>query len=114
MRIQFKMEGGLAYFPGLAKPVTIDSDQLPQEEASELEQRVSAVHFFDLPRTVGAPPRGAADFRQYLITVEDRGRRHSVQLTDPVEDSNLQALLDYLKKKVKTLRAGASDQRSEA
>ena len=38
MRIQFKMEGGIASFPGLSKPITIDSDQLPQQESDELKR----------------------------------------------------------------------------
>ncbi len=97
MRVQFKMEGGIAYFPGLSKPITIDSDELPRQESDELKRLVNATHFFDLPATIGSPPRGAADYRQYTITLEDNGKQHTVRLTDPIEDPNLQALLTYLK-----------------
>jgi len=45
MRIQFKMEGGIAYFPGLSKPITIDSDQLPTQESDELKRLVNATRF---------------------------------------------------------------------
>ncbi len=97
MRIQFKMEGGIAYFPGLSKPIMIDSDELPKQEADELKRLVNAAHFFDLPAVIGSPPRGAADYRQYTITIEDDRKQHTVRLTDPIEDPNLQALLTYLK-----------------
>jgi len=104
MHIEFKQEGGIAYFPGLSKPVTINSDELPAEEARELEQRVKAAHFFALPTMASVSPRGAADYQQYTITIEEGGRRHTVRLADPVEDPNLQALVNYLKAKAKALR----------
>ncbi len=49
MRIQLKIEGGLAYFPGLSKPITIDGNALPPQEADKLKQLLDAAHFFDLP-----------------------------------------------------------------
>jgi hypothetical protein len=97
MRIQFKMEGGIAYFPGLSKPTTIDSDELPNQESDELKRMLNAARFFDLPAVIGTPAPGAADYRQYTITVEDDGKQHAVRLTDPIEDPNLQALVTYLK-----------------
>ena len=97
MRIQFKMEGGIAYFPGLSKPITIDSDELPKQESDELKGLVNATHFFDLPTVIGSPPPGAADYRQYTITIEDDGKQHTVRLTDPIQDPNLQTLVTYLK-----------------
>jgi hypothetical protein len=97
MRIQLKIEGGLAYFPGLSKPITIDSNALPPQEADKLKQLLDAAHFFDLPPVLNAPAPGAADYRTYTITVDDDNKHHTVQMTDPVEDPNLQALLTYLK-----------------
>jgi|GEM_PF-210072 len=104
MRIRFVMEGGIAFFPGLSQPVTIDSRKLPEEEARELERRVQAAHFFDQPRQPGPIPRGAADYRQYTITIEEGKRRHTVQLVDPVEDPNLQALLDFVQAQARSQR----------
>jgi hypothetical protein len=97
MRIQLKIDGGLAYFPGLSKPITIDSDTLPAQEADKLKQLLDAAHFFDLPPVLNAPAAGAADYHQYTITVADGSKHHTVQLTDPIADPNLQALLNYLK-----------------
>jgi Emfourin len=97
MQVQFQMEGGIAYFPGLNKPGTIDSDQLPEQEADELKRLVNAAHFFALPAVVGSPASGAADYRQYTITIEDAGKQHTVRVTDPIEDPNLQALVTNLR-----------------
>ena len=97
MRIQLKIEGGIAFFPGLSKPIMIDSDQLPQQESDELKRLVNATRFFDLPTAMGSPSPGAADYRQYTITIQDEGKQHTVHLTDLIEDPDLQALLTYLK-----------------
>jgi hypothetical protein len=97
MRVQLKMEGGLAYFPGLSKPITIDTDALPAEEVDKLKQLLNAAHFFDLPSVINTAAPGAADYHQYTLTVDDDSKHHTVRLTDPIGDSNLQALLTYLK-----------------
>jgi hypothetical protein len=107
MHVTFTMEGGIAYFPGLSQPVAIDSDELPEQEARELERLVEATRFFDRPTTSGPPARGAADYLQYTVTVQVGGRQHTVRLTDPVEDPGFQALLNYLRAKAKALRAAA-------
>ncbi len=96
MRIQLKISGGVAYFPGLSQPITIDSDALPQQEAEELKRLVDEANFFALPPAVNVPAPGAADYRQYSITVDDEKRHHIIQATDPITDPHLQALLDYL------------------
>ena len=106
MRIRFETEGGIAYFPGLSKPVTIDTGELPAEEANELERLIEAAGFFDLP-AVSAPPRGAADYQQYTISVTSPGRSHVVRLTDPIEDPRVRALVDRLRVKARELRAAS-------
>ena len=115
MRIEFQTEGGLAYFPGLSRPVSINTDTLPQEEAADLARQVQAARFFDLPVQPRPTRRGAADYRQYTITVEEGGRQHTVQLADPITDPALQALVQTLQSKVRAQRAetGGSDQPSE-
>jgi hypothetical protein len=104
MRIEFKTEStGITYLPGLAQPVVIDTSTLPAEEAAELERLIQSSGFFALPEVIGPPP-GAADFRQYAITVIDGDRRHTVRVADPVENPALQALLEYLKGKTRARR----------
>src|SRR5689334_20342225 len=97
MRIQLKIDGGLAYFPGLSKPRVIDSADLPAAEANRLRQLVDAAGIFEQPAGNRTLPKGAADYRQYTITVEDGRRQRTLRLTDPIANPNLQALVEYLR-----------------
>ena len=69
MHIKFKMEGGIAYFPGLNKVFSVDTAELESQQVSRIESMIHNAHFFDLPSTVGTPAPGAADYRTYTITV---------------------------------------------
>jgi hypothetical protein len=106
MRIEFAQEGGLGYFPSLNKPVTVEVDHLDKEEAEELKRLVEAARFFDLPASIGAPARGAADYQHYILSIEDDGRQHTVRVLVPVEDPALQELVRAVQKHVKAARAG--------
>jgi hypothetical protein len=97
MRVQFKIEGGLAYFPGLSKPRVIDTAELPAAEADRLRRLVDAADLFQQPAAARALPKGAADYRQYTITVEDGRRRRTIQLADPITNPDLEALVEYLR-----------------
>lgn len=96
MRVELQTEGGLAYFPGLSKPVVVESDDLPQAQAAQLQQLIASTCFFELPAASRSLPKGAADMRRYTITVADGRRRRTVRLVDPIEDANIQALLAFL------------------
>jgi hypothetical protein len=100
------MEGGFAHFPGLSKPVVIDTDQLSQEESAELEQLVQKVRFFNLPGKVNVPRKGAADYYQYTITIQMGAQHHTIKLVDPIEDTSLNELIHFLRKKSKETRSG--------
>ncbi len=59
MRIEFTLEGGIAYFPALSKPVAIEVDRLETAAAQELKRLVEAAHFFDLPGDCGGTGPGS-------------------------------------------------------
>jgi hypothetical protein len=107
MRVIFQSEGGIAHFPGLSRPVTIEGDQLPEQAAEELRQLIEAARLFDQPAQVGNAARGAADYRRYTITVEAEGRSHTVRLTDPIGDSAMQRLVRFLQEQAKAQRRSA-------
>jgi hypothetical protein len=113
MRVQFKTEGGFAYLPGLSKPVTIDADRLSPEEAGKLERLVEAAGFFDLP-TTSDQPRSGADVRSYTISISSSGRDHAVSIVEPIENPQLQALVDFLGEKARDLRAGSRSRGSSS
>jgi hypothetical protein len=96
MRVELQTEGGVAFFPGLAKPIVLNSRDLSKEQVAQLQQLIDATRFFELPAASRALPKGAADMRRYKITVEDGRRRRTVRLTDPIENMHLQALIDFV------------------
>jgi len=106
LRIEFKTEGGFAHFPGVSKPVVIETDQLSQEVSAKLEQLVHKARFFDQPGKVNAPRKGAADYYQYTITIQMGKQSHTIKLVDPVEDTNLNELINFLRKKAKEVLSG--------
>jgi len=106
--VEFATSGGVAYFPGLARPTTIKADQLSEEEARELDHLVATSHFFDLPERMPdnmAP--GAADYRQFTITITKGGQSHTMMVNEPVEDPELKRLISFLEGQVKIQRAKA-------
>jgi hypothetical protein len=107
MRVIFQSEGGVAHLPGLSRPVTIEGDQLPEQAGEELRQLIEAARLFERPAQVGSAARGAADYRQYTITVEADGARHTVRLIEPIEDPALQRLVRFLQEQAKAQRKSA-------
>jgi hypothetical protein len=100
MRVRFKMDGGFVYLPARSEPTTLDTDDLPSEEAKELQRLIEAAGFFELPET-STPPRGAADYLRYTISVTTPEHSHTVHLSDPIEDPDIQALVEYLEAKAR-------------
>ena len=102
MRIQYAKEGGLAFIPALAAPVTIDTGSLAPEEGKALEELVEQAAFFSLPADIGAPRPGAADYQTYTITIDDvKGRSHTVRITDLTGHPEVANLLRWLRKHAK-------------
>jgi len=105
MRITFKTEGGIAYFPGLAKPFVFDSSQLGKNDAKTLQGLVEDANFFALPSTIGKAALGAADMQQQTMTVEDGKKTHTVKLVSDAPPE-VQALFEGVQAVVTKLRAG--------
>ena len=107
MRVHFERTGGVG---GLRLTAEIDTDQLQvtygatrvqraltPEEARYLERLVESSDFFALPARASSATRSADRF-QYRITVENAGKRHSVETTDEAASATLKALIDCLRR----------------
>ena len=95
---------GVAYFPGLAQPVTIDTSELSEQEAEDLQRLVDEAGFFDLPSITRMATRRLPDMWLYCLTVEEGSRCHTVHLTDPAGDPTLQTLLDVVRHEAEATR----------
>jgi hypothetical protein len=96
MNITIQTDGGLAPLPGLSRPSTIDTTRIDPQLTRQLESLVRESRFFDQPPRIDTTLKGAADYRTYTITVQDGPRVHTVQLTDPITDANLERLVSCL------------------
>jgi hypothetical protein len=92
MRIDYERTGG---FAGIRLAATIDTANLSTEQAKALQDSIAAAHFFDLPAQIPAPPQVADQFH-YHVTIEDRGKRHTVDVGEASASPALQALLQQL------------------
>ena len=97
MRIQLETDGGFALIPGLSRPLTVDAKDLGPADAVELSRLVEDASFFARPARGGGPPAGAADGRRFTLSIADGARRHTVTFSDPVTDSHLAALRDFVR-----------------
>src|SRR5512139_2550561 len=89
MRIEYERTGG---FAGIRLAATIDTATLPADQARALQSMIEAAHFFDIAAGIPLPVRGADQFN-YHVTIEDGGRRHTVDVGEAAASPELQALL---------------------
>lgn len=102
MKIDFRAEGGLAAFPGLAAPLTIQCDALPAPENERMRSLVQRADFFALP---SRDARAAMpDARAYTIAVDDGERCKTVTVREPIADPALRDLVDALREKALAAR----------
>jgi hypothetical protein len=99
MRISFSESGGVAYFPGLNKPNTIDVDALPQCDQQELRQLVEACEFFALPEGQ-RPTRGVPGMQHYTLSISEGDRHRTVCVPAPVQSGPLQGLVQCVRRHV--------------
>jgi hypothetical protein len=96
MRITLRTEGGIAHFPGLARPRVLDTAALSESDARAIEALVDAAQFFTRPDAAPPSPVGA-DRRKYTLTVERAEESRTLHAYDPL-DPALSALVAKLRK----------------
>ena len=104
MRIDFRVDGGLAAFPGLARTVRIDCEALPLADAARLQELVRSAGFFGL--LSGHAASGRPDAREYTIEVDDGKQCRRVTVTEPIDDGPLRELVAELRTHARAMRSG--------
>jgi len=92
IRIDLKRSGG---FAGVSLKASVDTSQLPPEEARAITELVDRVDFDALAARTASPSR-APDRFQYDLVVRRGGKRHALSLGESAVPPELRPLLDYL------------------
>jgi hypothetical protein len=98
--IRIERSGGVTGIPLRGE---IDTRKLPAAESEALQKQVEALNFFDLPEKIGGEAKGADRF-QYLLSVEEAGRSHSVSVGETGGPPELHNLIQRLNLLARTQR----------
>jgi emfourin len=92
MRIDFTRTGG---FAGMRLTISVDTQELAPDQASNLTKLVSDAAFFDLPERI-MPEAPGPDRFEYMLTIAESKKTHSVLVHDAAAPESLRPLLNYL------------------
>jgi hypothetical protein len=98
-KILFERTGG---FMGRKVSVSIDLEDLPDEQAEALDEMLDEADFFELPDDLTRP--AVPDAFTYNITVFSDDEQHSVRVSDATAPDDLRPLLDELSKQARMQR----------
>ncbi len=89
MKIYFERSGGF-----LGRPMTceVDTETMPSEEATALQEMVTGASFFEMPKNDSQ----ARDQYQYKLIVEENKVKYTVETTDTAAPDSLRPLLRRL------------------
>lgn len=87
-------------FGGLRRELRVETEALPSAEREPLEVLVGEADFFALPGKFPRPRKGA-DYFLYSVTVEDGGRRHTIEVAQPQVPENLRPLIRELSRRLR-------------
>ncbi len=92
MLIAWERTGG---FAGISKHKSLDTASLTPEENQRLLSLIEATDFFNLPPYV-TTDRIYPDSFEYIVTVEDGGKQHSVTIVETALTGDLRILIEFL------------------
>lgn len=98
-KINYERTGG---FMGRKVSMTIDLDDLPEEQAELLDDLLDEADFFELPADLTNPTM--PDSFTYNITISSEERQHSVRVSDATAPEDLRPLLEELSRQARMQR----------
>lgn len=98
MRIRFERAGGFA--PSAMKlSYTLDSDELTDEEVSELQNLIRSADFANVAGHPGGGGRPRPDAFYYRLSINDADGDHTVEASDTDMPGSLRPLITWLTKR---------------
>ena len=82
--------------------VTVNLDDLPEEQAEALGELLDDADFFELPADLTRP--AIPDAFTYNITVSSEEKQHSVRVSDATAPDDLRPLLEELSRQARMRR----------
>jgi hypothetical protein len=102
LRISFERSGG---FAGISMRTAIDGKDLAPGEAQKLRQLVEEADFFNSPgKIMSRSPQ--PDRFQYELRLEEKGRQHTVTMSEEAVPAKLKPLVNWLMEKSRQTRKG--------
>ena len=96
MRAELRIDGGVGFFPGLARPIALDQSNLSPDEREEFSRLVSAVRALPGPAP-GAAVRAVPDGRTYRITIASADGNLELRCADAAVPPEFSALMVFIK-----------------
>jgi hypothetical protein len=102
MRISFERSGG---FAGITTKTAVDEKDLAPDEAQKLRQLVEEADFFNSPgKMMARSPQ--PDRFQYELRLEEKGRQHTVTISEEAMPAKLKPLVQWLMEKTRQVGKG--------
>ncbi len=92
MHIDFTRTGG---FAGMRLTTSVDTANLPPDQATNLQKLMDDAQFFDLPAKL-MPDKPMPDRFEYHVTVSSDQQTHTIDVNDAAVPQSLRPLLNYL------------------
>jgi hypothetical protein len=102
LRISFERSGG---FAGITMKTAVDEEDLAPGEALKLRQLVEEADFFNSPGKIVSPSPQPDRF-QYELRLEEKGRQHTVTMSEEAMPPKLKPLVQWLMGKARQTRKG--------
>jgi len=102
LRISFERSGG---FAGITMKTAVDEKDLAPGEAQKLRQLIEEADFFNSPgKMMSRSPQ--PDRFQYELSLEEKGRQHTVTMSEEAMPAKLKPLVQWLIEKARQTKKG--------
>jgi hypothetical protein len=96
MRVELKISGGFAQFPGLARPLVLQASALSDDAAARLRGLCKAATA-EAARHRIAPAESIPDGRAYRLTIADEAGTREIACADPLAEGPLTELIEFVR-----------------